>query len=73
MSNQLTPMQELIEHISRKGVKNYPLDTLELIKELLPKEQQVIEDAVNDTQIELIEKNIPELGKTYYKEKFKKY
>ena len=42
-----TAMQELIEHIEKIGVKQYPLVTLRLIKDLQEKEKQQIIDAAN--------------------------
>jgi len=75
MSKELTPMQELIEWNNSRD-KFSQLTWIELdakLKELLPKEKQVIEDAVNDTQKFLIGKDDVNLGEIYYNTKYKNY
>jgi hypothetical protein len=72
-----TAMQELLKHICNKGVKNYPLDTLELIEGLLEKEKEQIKDAFNKgmfSSSDYFNPANPTLSESlnYYKETYKK-
>ncbi len=66
-----TAMQELMIHIGKKGIKNFPLDTLELIEELLEKEKKQIQNAVTYGNRQEYYDATEELGTHYYNETFK--
>lgn len=74
MSNQLTPMQEAIEKVNQLAMDNKTIkQVVFILTELLPKEQQVIEDAVNDTNAKWYSSRAEVIlkGIDYYNTKFK--
>jgi len=66
-----TPMKELMCQIAKNGIKKYPLVTLQLIKELVVKEEKIIKQTLIDGLSEVdFPKDLEAYTENYFNETF---